>query len=466
MSKKSFLVSLILIITVGLTTLAVGWHKYIDASKNPKLISCENHVDSNYDMACDFCGQILPLSNYVEKKEVAIFSEDESLIKVNGMMPKDTLVSSKVIEKDEAFSLAKEHLKDLKKEDVLVAYDISLDSKEFEYQPEDFGQTVTVNISRLNLNIKDNVALLHIIDDNNYEILPVSSFTNEEIKFRATRFSTYILISVESHNVKFSGDGDFKITEVSGDEITNNSQVASGTNFAFSIVPGEGYGITGVTLKTSSGNIIYPSGDSGDNSFVVVGEELGRTCNISSVTEDIEVNVETALIPKITTNIITAKVKFGDTATFTISADNATTFTWQYRENENDYWHEMSNSIGSSKVSGDTSTFTTTSATDLLSGYDFRCIVGNDVFKDHHGAVSNIAKLIVEQDDINSGKGAITPAPDVPENFEKELFDCSQEIGTMDVNMQKLYEIVKTYKSDENNTKIIEKEKLKTLIKK
>lgn len=428
MSKKSFLVSLILIITVGLTTLAVGWHKYIDASKNPKLISCGNHVDSNYDMACDFCGQILPLSNYVEKKEVAIFSEDESLIKVNGMMPKDTLVSSKVIEKDEAFSLAKEHLKDLKEEDVLFAYDISLDSKDFEYQPENFGQTVTVNISKLNLNIKDNVALLHIIDDNNYEILPVSSFTNEEIKFRASRFSTYILISVESHTVKFSGDGDFKITEVSGDEITNNSQVASGTNFAFSIVPGEGYGITGVTLKTSSGNIIYPSGDSGDNFFVVVGEELGRTCNISSVTEDIDVNVETALIPKITTNIITAKVKLGEAAEFTISADNATTFTWQYRENEKDYWHEMSSSIGTSKVSGDTATFTTTAATNLLSGYDFRCIVGNDVFKDHHGTVSNIAKLIVEQDDINSGKGAITPAPDVPENFVATSGDYADAI--------------------------------------
>ena len=398
MKRKSFIVSLILIFTVGITTLAVGWHKFITASRNPNLIACENHVDSDFDMACDFCGQILPLSNYVEKKEVAIFSEDDSLIKVNGMMPKDTLVSSRVIEKDEAFSLAKEHLKDLKEDDVLLAYDISLNSKDFEYQPEDFGQTVTVNISKLNLDIKDNVALLHIIDNNNYEILPVSDFTNEEIKFRATRFSTYILISVESHTVKFSGDGDFKITKVSGDEITNNSQVASGTNFAFSIVPGVGYGITGVSIKTASGNVIYPSGDSGDSSFVVVGEELGRTCNISSVTEDIEVNVETALIPKIKTDITTAKVKFGDTATFTISADNATTFTWQYRENENDYWHEMSNSIGSSKVSGDTSTFTTTSATDLLSGYDFRCIVGNDVFKDHHGAVSNIAKLIVSYD--------------------------------------------------------------------
>lgn len=223
MKRKSFIVSLILIFTVGITTLAVGWHKFITASRDPNLIACENHVDSDFDMACDFCGQILPLSNYVEKKEVAIFSEDDSLIKVNGMMPKDTLVSSRVIEKDEAFSLAKEHLKDLKEEDVLLAYDISLNSKDFEYQPEDFGQTVTVNISKLNLDIEDNVALLHIIDNNNYEILPVSDFTNEEIKFRATRFSTYILISVESHTVKFSGDGDFKITAVSGDEITNNS---------------------------------------------------------------------------------------------------------------------------------------------------------------------------------------------------------------------------------------------------
>ncbi len=162
--------------------------------------------------------------------------------------------------------------------------------------------------------------------------------------------------------------------------------------------------------------------------IIVVGEELGRTCNISSVTEDIDVNVETALIPKITTNIITAKVKLGEAAEFTISADNATTFTWQYRENEKDYWHEMSSSIGTSKVSGDTATFTTTAATNLLSGYDFRCIVGNDVFKDHHGTVSNIAKLIVEQDDINSGKGAITPAPDVPENFVATSGDYADAI--------------------------------------
>lgn len=400
MSKKSFLVSLILIITVGLTTLAVGWHKYIDASKNPKLISCENHVDLNYDMACDLCGQILPLSNYVEEKEVAIFSEDESLIKVNGMMPKDTLVSSKVIEKDEAFSLAKEHIKDLKQEDVLAAYDISLNSKDFEYQPEEYGQIVAVNISRLNLEIKDNLALLHIMDNNNYEILPLSSFTNEEINFKARRFSTYILISVESHNVSFSGDGDFKITKISGDEIVNGAQVASGTNFDFSIAPLNGYGIIGVTLKTSAGNIIYPSGDSGDSTFVVVGDILGRTCNISGVTEDIEVEVKTRKAPIITNNISTVKVKANANAVFSISAENATTFTWQYREHENDYWHEMSNFIGTSKDSGDTSTFTITSVGTILSGYEFRCVVGNEFFGDHHGTVSNIARMIVTTDTV------------------------------------------------------------------
>ena len=50
--------------------------------------------------------------------------------------------------------------------------------------------------------------------------------------------------------------------------------------------------------------------------------------------------------------------------------------------------------------------------------------------------------------------------------FEKELFDCSQDISTMDVNMQKLYEIVKSYKSDENSIKTKEVEKPKILIKK
>lgn len=195
MKKKSYIVSLILIITVGITTLAVGWHEYFSASKKHKLISCDNHIDSNYDMACDLCGQNLPLSsNYIENKEVTIFAKDENLIKVNGLMPKNTFVSSDTIEKEEAFSLAKSYLKNLKEEDIILAYDISLDYNGQKYQPAEFNHFVDVSIIGADLNKKEKISLLHIIDDEKYEILPVNKISDEEILFNATRFSTYILL--------------------------------------------------------------------------------------------------------------------------------------------------------------------------------------------------------------------------------------------------------------------------------
>lgn len=201
MKKKSYVVSLILIITVGITTLAVGWHEYFNASKNHKLISCDNHIDSNYDMACDLCGQNLPLSsNYIENKEVTIFAKDENLIKVNGMMPKNTFVSSDTIEKEKAFSLAKSYLKNIREEDIILAYDISLDYNGQKYQPAEFNHFVNVSISGADLNQKENVSLLHIIDDEKYEILPVNKISNEEILFDATRFSTYILLNSSNQN--------------------------------------------------------------------------------------------------------------------------------------------------------------------------------------------------------------------------------------------------------------------------
>lgn len=394
MKRNSFIVSLILIFTVGITTLAVGWHKFITASRNPNLIVCENHVDLDFDMACDLCGQNLPLTNYVENKEVEILAEDNTLVKVAGVMPKDAFVSSKEIEKEDAISLARGHINNIKAEDVLAAYDISLNSKDAEYQPKDFGQSVKVNISNLDIKVKDMLALLHIIDEKNYEILSVSNINNNEIEFMATSFSTYILINVESKNVTFSGDGDFDAIKINGDKITNGETIASGTNFRFSVVPKNGYGITKVTLTNSANEIILPSGESGESILTIAGSHLGKTCEISSVSDDIIVNVETALVPVILTEPVTTKVEFGSSAVFTVSADNATTYTWQYKANEDDYWHDMINSVGSTSSNGNTSRLTV-GALNAVSGYKFRCVIGSSVFVDHHRVISDEATIVV-----------------------------------------------------------------------
>lgn len=394
MKRNSFIVSLILIFTVGITTLAVGWHKFITASRNPNLIVCENHVDLDFDMACDLCGQNLPLTNYVENKEVEILAEDNTLVKVAGVMPKDAFVSSKEIEKEDAISLARDHINNIKAEDVLAAYDISLNSKNAEYQPKDFGQSVKVNISNLDIKVKDMLALLHIIDEKNYEILSVSNINNNEIEFMATSFSTYILINVESKNVTFSGDGDFDAIKINGDKITNGETIASGTNFRFSVVPKNGYGITKVTLTNSANEIILPSGERGESILTIAGSHLGKTCEISNVSDDIIVNVETALVPVILTEPVTTKVEFGSSAVFTVSADNATTYTWQYKANEDDYWHDMINSVGSTSSNGNTSRLTV-GASNAVSGYKFRCVIGSSVFADHHRVISDEATIVV-----------------------------------------------------------------------
>ena len=53
MKRKAIVVSLMLILVAGLIALASSWHKHFDASEDLKFTSCENHVDSNIDMACD-----------------------------------------------------------------------------------------------------------------------------------------------------------------------------------------------------------------------------------------------------------------------------------------------------------------------------------------------------------------------------------------------------------------------------
>ena len=93
MKKNVIILSLILIITVSLTALVVGWHKIFDASGNPNLIACENHIDADYSLACDKCGFIfsslydLKLSSFEES------CQDGTRINVNGILPSDAVLS-------------------------------------------------------------------------------------------------------------------------------------------------------------------------------------------------------------------------------------------------------------------------------------------------------------------------------------------------------------------------------------
>ena len=265
-------------------------------------------------MFCDICGDERPFSAYIQSKSVEVVADDSSVVKVTGNMPEDTLLQTNVISKDEATSMAQKYLQTITSGEVLGAFDISMVSNTIEYQPGDYNQVVKVNISNLDLNFDKNetmpleenghqkttkeLALLHIIDDKNYEILPLSSVNESEIEFKATRFSPYILIYVDTYTITFSGDSNFEVNTpkgiamISGDvfneeKVVDGVIVPAGVDFGFEIVPKEGYKISSVFLVDAT------TEPSEDNYLILQENGISKNGKINKVSQNLIIEVYT-----------------------------------------------------------------------------------------------------------------------------------------------------------------------------
>ncbi len=377
MMKKNKIILILMSIVVLVATAGIG-AGFIRKSEKNKLISCE-HIDSDIDMICDLCSEKLPFSNYVEYDEIE--SEQTSTnekVQVTGVLIKNSQVEVAKLNKEDAVSLAQSYKKDILPEQVVDAFDIDVTNENLKYQPTAYGQKVKVKLSNLdmNLDIDDSktYALMHIMNNENYEILPISKLTAEEIEFTTGSFSTYIIITVNTRKITFDGEN-YKVFDTNGEEIVGNTTVAEGTALNFNIVPNNNYGIASIESTLASG----------DSAITTLGNVRGKVCNISSVDEDIAITVTTALAPSITTQPATQKVIVGNTATFKVVAENATTYQWQYRENENTYWKNVSSSSTSATLS--------VSTYPVMEEYTYRCLVGNTYFTEEQRVSSDIAAL-------------------------------------------------------------------------
>ena len=277
MKKKEIIASLISI-TVGAIILAVGWHKLASTSRN-NLISCK-HVDENIDMICDSCGASLSFKAYAFEQELKkSISGDETIQAKGDMLSGTELVASK-LESADAIALAKKHIPTLKDEDIIAGYDISMLVNNMKFEPKKYGESVNISIDGLSVKDKENMAMLHILGDFTYEIIPLDSFSKTKIGFNATSFSTYILVTLGTYNVTFSGDGDVTILDQYGVELKNNSTIDGGTNFTFTIVSNDGYELKGATLANSGAATI--SG---------VGNGYGKTFTVKNITSNLTINI-------------------------------------------------------------------------------------------------------------------------------------------------------------------------------
>ena len=377
MKNKAIITSLI-IIMVGIIALGIGWHKIFDASATkPNLIECKGHIDKNQDMSCDICGAILSGESDTKYKTVKNTLESGTTIEVKGDMPSNAVLTTKEITREVATNIAKRYIP-LDDDKVLYAYDISMVLKNKKYQPENYGKDVNITLTNLEIEDQKDVAVMHIIDNKSYEIMKLDELTKNKVSFKATSFSTYIVLKVATYNVTFTGTGNFEVQTIRGNKITNSTELVSGTNFTFVVTPKAGYGISGIT--TSNGTI------------TTNGDVLRKTAIIDNITQATTITVTTVAAPVVTKQPVTVKVNSGETAIYTVTAQNATTYEWQYRTNENDYWKSASE-IGTTN----SGTLTITNVTDAINGYSIRCMLSNDSFDNGYEVKTDMAYVILTE---------------------------------------------------------------------
>ena len=132
-----------------------------------------------------------------EKKDEVVYNKkisyttEKNEISITGFMPKNANIKVKEVDKTAVENqISKENGKNIK---LQVAYDIKILIDEKEYEPEDLGEEVTVEIKGINGEI---VRIWHIKDKSKTEEI-ISKIENDNIIFKTASFSIYGVEVVE-----------------------------------------------------------------------------------------------------------------------------------------------------------------------------------------------------------------------------------------------------------------------------
>ncbi len=137
-------------------------------------------------------------------------------------------------------------------------------------------------------------------------------------------------------------------------------------------------GLTGSTYSESS----FTSG----NTYVYAVTAVS-TCGGESAKSSDSNPLTPTIAPSITSQPVSVTTGAGSTATFTVIANNATTYQWQVSTDNGASWANVATGTG-----GATASYTTVATTSAMNGYQFQCIVHNACSPD---ATSSAATLNV-----------------------------------------------------------------------
>ena len=381
MKNKATIIKLIITMISTIVVLVIGACVY---KNNINKAKCA-HIDENIDMRCDKCDAILLFKDIAQYQEIEEETQRGAKVKVKGNMPQNIKISAQDIAKEQAEQLLKSFNLQIEKEKIYAAYNITLKSKQKKYQPVEYGESVKVDIVDEQIVSDSEMSLLHIINGEEYEIVPLNIKSTNELTFETTSFSTYILINVANYSLKFNDTERYIAYSMRGRELQNEIKVLQNENYTFTIKPKEGYKLENITI--TSGELIQK------------GNTFGRTATIKSINTDIEVNVATTETPKITKQPITQKVKSGDTVIYQTEIQNTNgevAYEWQYRNNGTGSFSKIPDTVGIANEN----TLTISNVNEDLNGYEIRCLISDQDYKEYNRIITDKALLIVAEGTI------------------------------------------------------------------
>lgn len=134
-----------------------------------------------------------------EKNEQTLYNKvleiktEEHKITMVGYMPAEAKINVEKLEIEEVTPKLENYMKE---ETVLrVAYDITILVQEDKFEPNQFDENVEVTISGLETVEEERYKVVHIDDENNTEELKEVEVQEDTVKFKATEFSTYAILS-------------------------------------------------------------------------------------------------------------------------------------------------------------------------------------------------------------------------------------------------------------------------------
>lgn len=172
-------------------------HKCVAKEGKCECKYCEEemeHVDDNNDGYCDICNEIVDeeLAHKIKLNPHTLHATAGNFnITIKGNLPDGSYAQASLVYNTAQVENLIENETD-EKVQVVAAVDVTIyDADHNVFQPEDFGETVSVTISNLDIEKPSEVNVYRVNDNNSVDEIGTNAVSGSEVEFEAEHFTIY-----------------------------------------------------------------------------------------------------------------------------------------------------------------------------------------------------------------------------------------------------------------------------------